>query len=1058
MLSVAPQVLTRRKGAGTGGATEEILKQLGSSFASYTYTDISSGFFEKAQDRFEQHQSRMIFKVLDIEKDIEEQGYAPQSYDLVIASLVLHATRKLEDTLKNVRRLLKPGGRLLLLELTDNDPIRFGFIFGGLPGWWLGHDDGRKLSPCISAEEWEVLFKRTGFSSIEALTHHNRTFPLPLSVIVTQAVDDRVDFLRDPLHSTAVDSLAAEDLTIVGSGTAETQQLARDIEQAVQRHYKNPVVHVKSLEDVSSLELPLLGSLVSLVDLEDEPTFQNLGAQKLASLQAVFRQSKKVLWVTRGALSDSPSRNMYRGLQRTLVKEMQHLQAQLLDFSTPTDVNSSAIASRLLQLEAGTSWEQDDGRPELLWYQEPEVLIQNDTTLVPRVRPSPQRNDRYNSGRRTITRQVHVETSIVSVQHQGPGSPLAVQETTGIPDAVATRGRVRIKLSHSFLHAIAFAGSFFHLSTGYDVKTGDQVLLVSEHLDSQVHVPRDWTIPFVADTEEEEQQTLLSLRTQLLADFILSDVKVGEAVAVLDPGYSLGAVVAQRAAEKGVQLVLLTGRETTTAPEDEIFARPWLSIHPRATKRTLRKALPQNLTRLFNVAGSRELVTALASALPPSVVIQDQESFTSPSSRLTINFFSTAPTAVSSYLRLVLARSAIETGTVLIGEEESLMSVKLADLAVKSTLPLGHQAILSWRSSSHVPVQVQPASKVVRFRKDRTYWMVGLTGSLGLSLCAWMASRGAGYIVISSRNPKVDKAWLGEMVDKGCTVKVFANDITSREDVRALHKRISKTLPPIAGVSQGAMVLHDSLFPDVDLERVEKVLHPKVAGSVYLDEIFSDIAKPLDFFVFFSSVAYVTGNAGQSIYGAANAFMASLATQRRRRGLAASVINIGAILGTGYVSRELSQQQQEYLRKVGHVWMSEQDAHEIFAEGVLSSSPNSADTHEFETGFRTDNNRAKDLEDEPPMFQHLRSQTSGDAAAGDSKAKHVIKTKAQLLEATNQEQVFEILKGTIRSNVVLDFHHAGHDLLTELLRRGLLAQAADRSASRPKQTHAGNQP
>ncbi len=218
------------------------------------------------------------------------------------------------------------------------------------------------------------------------------------------------------------------------------------------------------------------------------------------------------------------------------------------------------------------------------------------------------------------------------------------------------------------------------------------------------------------------------------------------------------------------------------------------------------------------------------------------------------------------------------------------------------------------------------------------------------------------------------------------------------------------------------MVLHDSLFPDVDLERVEKVLKPKVAGSVYLDELFSDNAKPLDFFVFFSSVAYVTGNAGQSIYGAANAFMASLATQRRRRGLAASVINIGAILGTGYVSRELSQQQQEYLRKVGHVWMSEQDAHEIFAEGVLSSGPDSADTHEFETGFRTDNNRARDLEVEPPMFQHLRSQTSDDAVVGDSKTKHVIKTKAQLLEAANHEQVFEILKGAM-SPGVLHAHH-----------------------------------
>lgn len=233
--------------------------------------------------------------------------------------------------------------------------------------------------------------------------------------------------------------------------------------------------------------------------------------------------------------------------------------------------------------------------------------------------------------------------------------------------------------------------------------------------------------------------------------------------------------------------------------------------------------------------------------------------------------------------------------------------------------------------------------------------------------------------------------------------------------MRDLHRRIRETLPPIAGVAQGAMVLDDSLFSDANLQRLHKVLRPKVQGSIHLDEIFSEdnTDEQLDFFVFFSSVAYVTGNAGQSIYAAANAFMASLANQRRARGLAASVINIGAILGAGYVSRELTEEQQEYLRKVGHMWMSEQDAHEIFAEGVRASHPKSADSLEFETGFRTDKDRARELEDEPPMFQHLGAGLGDDlSATGDSKTRQqTVKTKARLLEATNHEQVFDVLKG-----------------------------------------------
>lgn len=76
-----------------------------------------------------------------------------------------------------------------------------------------------------------------------------------------------------------------------------------------------------------------------------------------------------------------------------------------------------------------------------------------------------------------------------------------------------------------------------------------------------------------------------------------------------------------------------------------------------------------------------------------------------------------------------------------------------------------------------------------------------------------------------------------------------------------------------------------------------KVTRPKVEGSIYLDELFQDTS--LDFFVFFSSLAAVTGNLGQSNYSAANCFMSGLAEQRRQKGLAASVINIGPVLESG---------------------------------------------------------------------------------------------------------------------------------------------------------------
>lgn len=55
--------------------------------------------------------------MLDITKDPIEQGFEAKSYDLIIASNVLHATPIIHDTLVNVRKLLAPRGYLFLQEL-----------------------------------------------------------------------------------------------------------------------------------------------------------------------------------------------------------------------------------------------------------------------------------------------------------------------------------------------------------------------------------------------------------------------------------------------------------------------------------------------------------------------------------------------------------------------------------------------------------------------------------------------------------------------------------------------------------------------------------------------------------------------------------------------------------------------------------------------------------------------------------------------------------------------------------------------------------------------------
>lgn len=232
------------------------------------------------------------------------------------------------------------------------------------------------------------------------------------------------------------------------------------------------------------------------------------------------------------------------------------------------------------------------------------------------------------------------------------------------------------------------------------------------------------------------------------------------------------------------------------------------------------------------------------------------------------------------------------------------------------------------------------------------------------------------------------------------------SDITNRESVFSTHQQIVESMPPIGGVAQGAMVLQDTMFLDLDLPRLEKVLRPKVQGSLLLDELFSE--NTLDFMIFFSSMAAMTGNPGQVAYNAANMFMASLAAQRQKRGLAGHAINIGAIVGNGYVTRELNMGQQSYLYKVGHSWMSEQDFHEVFAEGVLSCLKKTG-TSELCSGLRIDDDDSKNWVSNP-MFQHLVIK-SNTFIAGDKKSKVGVMVKTRLLESTSMTQVMEILQG-----------------------------------------------
>ncbi|EFC37927.1 predicted protein [Naegleria gruberi] len=157
-------------GAGLGGTTKQILPILDSLRdyidVKYVFTDISPLFLVKAKEKFAQFEYFMEFSLLDIEKPfVSSEFIEKDSFDLVIAANVVHATQDLKSVFSLISSLLVSNGQLVLVE---SDPLGAQFLHffvGTLKGWWYFKDSFRKQSALLSGNEWEQVLLDCDFPS-----------------------------------------------------------------------------------------------------------------------------------------------------------------------------------------------------------------------------------------------------------------------------------------------------------------------------------------------------------------------------------------------------------------------------------------------------------------------------------------------------------------------------------------------------------------------------------------------------------------------------------------------------------------------------------------------------------------------------------------------------------------------------------------------------------------------------------------------------------------------------------------------------------------------------
>lgn len=992
-------------GAGTGATTSVVLREIGDDYTSYTFTDISSGFFMAAEERFAKGAGRMVFKTFNMEKEPSNQGFVEGLYDVVVAVNVLHVSGDMEASLSNVRRLLKPGGFLVVGELTSTDLLFSGMTVGTLPGWWIGAETGRPWGPLLNLRQWDSTLKKAGFAGIDTVTP-DISASLPMNVFVAQAVNDQVTLLRNPLivHERPA-GVRNEGLAVIGGTTLAVYKFGEAIGQVLSHRFQNKQFF-DTMEDFATSDFARLQSsqgpvpVLSLVDL-DKPYLEDLTAAKFAALKTLWAIAGTVIWVTCGSKQDSPYSHMMKGIINTVKTEHPNLRVQMYDLdctgsagsefqqSTATDLAVTLLREHMLH-----EWGSDSN---LLWTSEPEVFVADGKQLITRLLPDLEKNERYNSKRRdvfTIADPAHETLELVGIG-RGKERSLELHKVSPLQLSVPPAAQYRaIRITYSLLQSLAAGGAgFLRLCMGIDEVTGETVLALIGSSESPAKVSAQLCIPLPKNTAAS---TLISVATNLIAEHILFLTPRGSTLLVNEPDLALQAALRAKATGMNVNTVFTTAELRHNQDETFVFLPPNLPQHVVQANIPSTVAVFVHFSRSAASDATRD---AIIKCLVPTCLRISEEGLTSHK----VNAFA-KPEAWSTLAQML--RRALDDCHHMAAPENECIHLENVSHHAGSREPI---AVVDWTASPSVTAKVKPIDSGMLFRADKTYLFVGMSGEIGQSLAEWTIKHGARNVVLTSRTPKVNPKFIQDMERRyGAMVKAMSLDVTARQSLENTLNTITATLPCIGGVVNGAMVLEDELFADMTLESFSRVTAPKVLGTQLLDQAFRDDAS-LEFFIVTSSIASIIGWTGQSNYSAANEWMNSLVCNRRARGVSASTMNIPAVLGIGYAAHA-ENFDFDYFESLGHINICEEDLHALFAEAVLSGRPGQAPEVQAQVGmgvnFIPADLEVKAAHKRDVKFSHFiqREEKPAEALAG----KASVRVKVQLHTVKDQEEAYAI--------------------------------------------------
>ncbi|KAB2573735.1 Lovastatin diketide synthase mokB [Lasiodiplodia theobromae] len=956
-----PRARVLEIGAGTGGCTQVVLEALGGGdtgtarrFSQYDFTDISSGFFEQARSRFGawDDDGAIRFRKFDVEDDPADQGFEKGSYDLIVACQVLHATKNMDRTMRHVRSLLRPGGKLVMVEMT-HDVLDVQLIFGVLPGWWLSEEPERKHSPSLTVDLWDKVLRRTGFSGLD---------------VQLKDCEDDDNYVLSSLMTTALPENPPaqwpEILIIFCQENAPPQAWL----QKLQNMIKTATSTKPAIGSLGAAQPD--GRICVFVDNPDFSVLVQPSEDVFTQVKRLATKAKGLLWVSRaGAVEcENPMSALATGFLRTLRCEDRSKQYISLDLEHSqymwSEQDASAIATVLREAFDASC------NPSSIDF---EYAARGYSILIPRVcrdqtetealsHASAELQPFYQPGRKLRLTASGAGTldSLVFCDDPDAEKPLLGDLVEIEPRAFGVNARDVIMATTGQLEqhsAMGFECSGVISRLGPDVPTdhlsvGDRVcaLLRGHHWANRVRV--HWTgVARIPDamTFEVAASVPLAFVTAYHAVNTLAGLRQGEKVLVHCAAGDVGqaAVMMAKLVRAEVFATVASGQEREVVgrvygiPRDHILSRSDSSFAPAIMELTDGKGVDVILNSLTG-----QLLHETWSCIAPLgrfVEIGKQDFEQNNSLQMSaftraISFF-----AVDSIMLSELRGDVVSHA--LTAVVDGFQKGGMTPIAPITTFPMSklETALRTMQAANRlgklvvVPLAndlVKARKRTLRLSSQATYAVAGGAGGLGRCIVRRLVERGAKNILVLSRHAEshANVSFLDEMRSMGTNMLALNVDISNAQSLAEAIDTASKTMPPVKGVIQGAMVLQDSIVEHMSHQDFITAIRPKVQGTWNLHHQFA--SSKLDFFIILSSLTGEAGNSSQANYASASTFQDALARHRASKGLAAVSLDLGMVRSVGYVAE--TEGLVERFQRQGYSLVQQDDLLALIENAILN--------------------------------------------------------------------------------------------------------------------------